>query len=422
MADHRLTDEHAKETTARTHTLKRRGLIAGAATLVAGLVAQRAQPVGATNGDLLKVGNVGAGGPQTATATTTIAATTAAGNPGLRVTTNFTATPDPIANGVQGFATTASVAGVFGRNNDANGYGLHGEAPAGIGVYGHSSSGYGVVGMSPSNYGVVGLSTTSYGVYSNTTTNHAICGQSSVAGLAGIYGTASGANALGLVASASSGAYAGAFYGPVALNGVTTASAAGAHSVTAYGNTANYAGMLGAAEVTGAIGVYGYAAPVGAYAGYFTGPVTVAGDFAVTGSKSAAVKDPTDGAYRLLYCVESPEAWFEDFGAATFTAGKATVTLDPAFAVLVDTSGYHVFLTEQDDHNALFVASRSATGFVVQAKNAPGGTGTFSYRVVARRKDGTHPRLAKVVLPDATKLTVPPPPQVALKGTTPGKP
>lgn len=77
------------------------------------------------------------------------------------------------------------------------------------------------------------------------------------------------------------------------------------------------------------LGVWGYATPANSSAGYFTGAVA-AGDFAVTGSKSAAVKDPADDSYCLLYCVESPEVWFEDFGEATFTAGKATVTLDPA--------------------------------------------------------------------------------------------
>jgi hypothetical protein len=94
---------------------------------------------------------------------------------------------------------------------------------------------------------------------------------------------------------------------------------------------------------------------------------------------------------------------------------KATVTLDPTFAALVDATAYHVFLTEHNDHNALFVTNQSATGFEVHAKNAPGAQSTFSYRVVARRKDGSHPRLAKVELPDPAKLTVPPPPKVDVK-------
>ena len=92
----------------------------------------------------------------------------------------------------------------------------------------------------------------------------------------------------------------------------------------------------------------------GAIAGQFSGPVNIynapatgtpitTGDlyvqrnFQVSGTKSAAVPHP-DGTHRLLYCVESPEAWFEDFGEGTITAGKADVKLDPDFAAVVDTS------------------------------------------------------------------------------------
>ncbi len=39
------------------------------------------------------------------------------------------------------------------------------------------------------------------------------------------------------------------------------------------------------------------------------------------GTKSAAVPHP-DGSHRLLYCVEAPEAWFEDFGEGTIGRGQ----------------------------------------------------------------------------------------------------
>ena len=100
----------------------------------------------------------------------------------------------------------------------------------------------------------------------------------------------------------------------------------------------------------------------GAYAGYFLGKVLVSGDFAVTGSKSAALKRP-DGTYRLVYCVEAPESWLEDFGEGTLSGGKASIALDPDFASLIDPKGYHVFLAEIDDHNALFVTDGGAAGF-----------------------------------------------------------
>jgi hypothetical protein len=78
------------------------------------------------------------------------------------------------------------------------------------------------------------------------------------------------------------------------------------------------------------------------------------------------------------------------------------------------------------DHHSLFVATRSATGFVVQAKETvnPAGvtsptkavSGTFGYRVVAKRTDSKGERLAKVAPPTALKrptaLNVPKTPEV----------
>jgi hypothetical protein len=54
----------------------------------------------------------------------------------------------------------------------------------------------------------------------------------------------------------------------------------------------------------------------------------VNGNFVATGgTKSAAVKDAT-GQHRLVYCVESPESWFEDFGSGQLVGGKAEIKLD----------------------------------------------------------------------------------------------
>ena len=40
------------------------------------------------------------------------------------------------------------------------------------------------------------------------------------------------------------------------------------------------------------------------------------GNSAVTGTKSALVP-AENGTHRTLYCVESPDCWFEDFGRGT---------------------------------------------------------------------------------------------------------
>jgi hypothetical protein len=60
------------------------------------------------------------------------------------------------------------------------------------------------------------------------------------------------------------------------------------------------------------------------------------------GVKAAGVKD-SRGSHRQLFCMESPESCFEDFGEAALVSGKAQVKLDPQFASLVRITGYHVF-------------------------------------------------------------------------------
>jgi len=70
---------------------------------------------------------------------------------------------------------------------------------------------------------------------------------------------------------------------------------------------------------------------------------------------------------------------------------------------LVDTGAYHVFLTSYGPQH-LYVEQRDEEGFDVRAESAepgkPPGEGTFSYRVVAKRKDVNAPRLAPFELPE----------------------
>jgi hypothetical protein len=136
-------------------------------------------------------------------------------------------------------------------------------------------------------------------------------------------------------------------------------------------------------------------APAG-IAGQFDGNVVVGGSLTVGGAKSVAVPFP-DGSHRRLYCVESPESWFEDFGFGTVSDGEAEVELDPGFRAIVDGDAYHVFITEYDGNNALYVTQRSSSGFLVRAKERLAAS-SFSYRVVAKRRDIPALRFEKVEL------------------------
>ena len=170
---------------------------------------------------------------------------------------------------------------------------------------------------------------------------------------------------------------------------------------------------MGATAAAGAAAVVGATNGVaGVYAAAFYGPVVATGSLTVFGAKSAAVPHP-DGSRRRVYCVESPESWFEDFGEATLECGEAAIALDPDFAAIVDTAKYHVFLTGYDGRLDLSVTARTATGFRVKA-SAENVGGTFSWRVVAKRADIRGSRLETVTIPDEPEL-----PNVAPVNTPP---
>jgi hypothetical protein len=91
--------------------------------------------------------------------------------------------------------------------------------------------------------------------------------------------------------------------------------------------------------------------------------------------------------------------------------GSATVQLEPGFAALVKTDDYHVFLTPNGDTRGLYVSNRSQSGFTVHEAQAGTGSVSFSYRLVARRKDVTGARLEHVEEPPAIQLLKLSPPE-----------
>lgn len=338
-------------------SVKRRGLIAGAAALVAGVLAkQAAEPVAAgVDGDVI------AGATTTIGTTTTVLLSPQSQTaPAFRGNNFYTGALDAKGDGVQGYATNPdpalSNAGVFGRNNDLNGVGTFGEGSNGTGAFGDSSSGTGVAGNSGTSYGVYGVSATGTGVYGLST-----AGQYGVRGDAGSVGGPPGA-----------------------------------------------AGLLGVANAPNAIAFGSVVVGGATIAGYFNGDVFVTGALSVAGAKKAIAKDKT-GAYRSMYCVEAPESWFEDFGTGTVTNGKASITIDPEFAHFVHLNDYHVFITEHGGtHHHLTVQDKTPTGFTVSAdheiaalkgKAAADLSGTFDWRLVAKRADIKGERLAKTEVP-----------------------
>ena len=363
-------------------TFERRGLLAAAWALVAGVVAKHTTETvhAGVDGDLvLEQLNVTTA-PTTTRNNLTIpqitficqrgpdvqfpgyaSGTNAALIAHNAVTNGYGAWITSYASGGAALISTAfgiSSVGVDGWSSD--GIAVRGGSIDGNGVLGHSRTGVGVRGEIPgaSNYPATGI----YGVNNST-----YAGPSPGAGGFGVYGlSAKGHGLVGATAAAGGAAVVGA------TNGVA-----------------------------------------GAYAGTFYGPVVVSGALTVVGGpKSAAVPHP-DGSHRLLYCMESPDSWFEDFGEASFDCGRADVTIDPDFAAVANLEKYHVFLTAYDQCLPLQVTKRTPAGFTVEANQAivalqglkPGDvSGTFSWRIVAKRKDITAERLARIEIPQAPAL------------------
>ena len=111
------------------------------------------------------------------------------------------------------------------------------------------------------------------------------------------------------------------------------------------------------------------------------------GGLAGTGTKSCVVK--TSQGPTLLYCQESPENWFEDFGEGQLVDGKAHIELDPLFLETVtidEKNSLKVFIQLHDEGSHGVAVKKGTSGFDVVELESGHSNGTFDYRVVAKRK------------------------------------
>jgi hypothetical protein len=275
--------------------------------------------------------------------------------------------------------------GIFGTAVSTGGYtGIVGRSDLGIGIEGTSSSGTGVQGRSGGGIGVRGV------------------GGSGSARGAGMLAAVVGDSPFGGIGIRGSGNI-----GSVGLAPGAVPPAPLTERIGVFGSSPDSVGVSGVTySGTAVLGVVsrkkkkGFRVPVPGpgMAGHFMGPVLVQGSLTVTGAKSAAVPG-SNGKHKVLYCVESTEAWFEDFGEAKLKNGSVNVSIPKDFAALILKNNYHVFLTSYGPCNGLFVAKRSQSGFVVREANGGTSSVLFSFRIVAKRKDISAPRLHEVNMP-----------------------
>jgi hypothetical protein len=180
--------------------------------------------------------------------------------------------------------------------------------------------------------------------------------------------------------------------------------AAGDSSTALHGqaNGNNATGVIGAAHIgSNAFGVWGSSSS--GFAGVFDGKVRINGDLTIDGANSNAVR-VGDGSLRRLYPIESPENWFEDFGFGRLENGYARVDLDEMFASVIAGASYHVFLSQYDGNDGLYVTEREASGFAVRSAGSPDAECEFSYRVAAKRKDAADARFEEAEVPERKTL------------------
>jgi hypothetical protein len=236
---------------------------------------------------------------------------------------------------------TPFVNGVSAWGREAGVYGRAGGAPVPI------NARAGVVGTSRDEAGVRGTSFNSFGVYGVSGDPTRVPNYyAGVFGGAEVWPGVAGYSKQndGVVAASFTGTalLAVSFYGPSvyslsgALTGVNGISGTEgppvpmniATTAGVVGTSDQRPGVIGTSEAlmgvygfsTGNAGVVGQSANPNSFGGFFAGNVMVTGNLTVVGTKSAAVPFP-DGTQRVLYCMESPELWFEDFGAAKLKGG-----------------------------------------------------------------------------------------------------
>jgi hypothetical protein len=288
------------------------------------------------------------------------------------------------------FGTGVYVTGVAGTSvNNVAVYGQSGDDPGfprtiAAGVFGVGNDRWGVAGWN----GVIGLAYATEAVGGVSHLGYGVSGLSDQSiGVAGHSG-----NDFGIVGVSD-------LVGPQVPNPVTLAGV--------WGSSGKRHGVIGTSDAQ--VGVFGYSTNAPGIIGMTSNPTSVAGGFfgnvgitgnlQVVGQKSAVVPFP-DGSRRALYCMESPELWFEDFGSAKLARGRAVVKIDANFAKVIKRGDYGVFLTPEGDCHGLYVRRKSANSFEVRELTGGKSSVAFSYRIAGRRKDIKQPRrFAKIDMP-----------------------
>ncbi len=128
-------------------------------------------------------------------------------------------------------------------------------------------------------------------------------------------------------------------------------------------------------------------------------------NYKILGSGNQSCVTETRYGKKILFGPECPEPYFEDFGHAQLINGHCHIELDPIFLDCVKTDADHpmkVFIQLNDDCNGVYVKV-GQTGFDVYELHNGTNNASFTYRVVANRKDTDYLRFPKFSLPERSQ-------------------
>ncbi len=146
-------------------------------------------------------------------------------------------------------------------------------------------------------------------------------------------------------------------------------------------NGSNYGVYGGAGTGTNVYGVYGHGT-----GGSSTYGVYFSGGLGGSGTKSAIVR--TEDGPKAVYCQESPENWFEDFGSAVIRDGKCHVDIAADFLQTVTINDQYPMklFIQLENTSYQYKLTKTHTGFDIEIIGEAPSELAFDYRVAAKRK------------------------------------
>ena len=104
----------------------------------------------------------------------------------------------------------------------------------------------------------------------------------------------------------------------------------------------------------------------------------------------STIVDGVDGNKKIMFAPEAPEVLFEDYGIGQLSNGAAYIDIDANFTnnIIVDADHpLKVFIQLEGDCNGVYVTQKSAEGFMVKELQNGNSNVSFSWHIVANRKD-----------------------------------